>query len=364
MTRPSLRRAPTMERLETRQVLSSVAGPTADKQYALELINLVRTNPAGAAERLTTRVDADVEATLASFRLNLGDLKTKIASVAVKPPLAYSDALDAAAQGQSQDQADMGKQTHQGADGKSFEQRLDSVGYTGRTSSGENAFAYADSVNDAMQAFLFDWGVPDNGHFRNIVEPDKSTADAFSDVGLGIAKTSNNGLGPLVITQNFASRQGDKPQILGVVYEDADRNKFYTPGEGKGGVTIDATNLTTGQKYSAQTWDSGGYQIPVDPNATYRVTETAGGKVMGTRELGVSDANEKVDFVLSVGNATIAPPSGSGVDRATSMTADHVRAERPATPPPVVATTMSAPASTPQPSWLGKWSRWREVKTA
>lgn len=363
MTRPSLRRAPTMERLETRQVLSSLAGPSPDKQYALELINLARTNPAGAAERLTTVVDADVEATLASFRLNLGDLKTKIASVAVKPPLAYDDALDAAAQGQSQAQADMGKQTHQGADGRSFEQRLDSVGYTGRSSSGENAYAYADSIRDSMQAFLFDWGVPDNGHFRNILQPDKGTADAFSDVGIGIAKASNNGLGPLVVTQNFASQRGDKPQILGVAYEDSDRNQFYTPGEGKGGVTIDATNLTTGQKYSAQTWDSGGYQIPVDPGATYRVTETAGGMVLGTRELRVSDANEKVDFVQSVGNATTASPPGPASDRATAMTAEHVRAEQPASQPPVAPTT-AAPAAPPMPSWLGKWSQWRAVKTA
>ena len=44
MSRPSLRRTPTLESLETRQVLSTVVGPTPDQQYALELINLVRTD--------------------------------------------------------------------------------------------------------------------------------------------------------------------------------------------------------------------------------------------------------------------------------------------------------------------------------
>jgi len=59
MSRPSLRRTPMLETLEIRQVLSSVVGgPTPDQQYALALINLVRTNPTLAGEKLTAETSA------------------------------------------------------------------------------------------------------------------------------------------------------------------------------------------------------------------------------------------------------------------------------------------------------------------
>ena len=43
---------------------SVVAGPTPDQQFALELINLVRTNPSEAANMLTANITPDVQATL------------------------------------------------------------------------------------------------------------------------------------------------------------------------------------------------------------------------------------------------------------------------------------------------------------
>ncbi len=69
MSRPSLRRTPNLESLETRQVLSSVVGPTPDQQYALELINLVRTNPSAAADEITANLTPDVQATLNQYGL-------------------------------------------------------------------------------------------------------------------------------------------------------------------------------------------------------------------------------------------------------------------------------------------------------
>src|SRR4051794_20523752 len=61
VTRPTLRRTPMLERLETRQVLSGVAGLAADKQYVVELINLVRTDPKAAGEKLTANLGPDVQ---------------------------------------------------------------------------------------------------------------------------------------------------------------------------------------------------------------------------------------------------------------------------------------------------------------
>ena len=257
----------------------------------------------------------------------------------------------------------MGRQTHEAADGKSYSQRLDAAGYSDRASSGENAYAYADSVFQSMQAFLFDWGVADNGHFRNIMQPDKAAADSYSDVGIGIARTSANGLGPMVITQNFASEKGHRPQLLGVVYEDADRDGFYTPGEGEGGVTIEAENLATGQTYSARTWEAGGYQIPVDPGATYRVTETSGGKVLESREVSVSRVNVKVDFARAAGDDADVPSPGKVVQQAGAKAAvAPVEAGWPEGRG--VAPTSLAPAAPARPIWLGNWSRWRAIDAA
>src|SRR3954470_590636 len=102
MTRSFRRRTPMLERLETRQVLSGVSGLSSDKQYVLELINLVRTNPSAAADRLTADLGPDVQATLQSFGLSAAGLKAKMANATPQPPLAYSGTLDSVAQGQSQ----------------------------------------------------------------------------------------------------------------------------------------------------------------------------------------------------------------------------------------------------------------------
>src|SRR5947207_3320633 len=105
MTRPSLRRTPMLERLETRQVLSGVSGLSSDKQYVLELINLVRTNPTAAADRLTANLGPDVQATLSTFGLSVDGLKAKMANATPQPPVAYSSTLDSVAQNQSQYEA-------------------------------------------------------------------------------------------------------------------------------------------------------------------------------------------------------------------------------------------------------------------
>ena len=44
-------------------------------------------------------------------------------------------------------------------------------------------YSYADSVDQAMEAFLLDWGFSDAGHRTNIMEPNVSAQDAFRDVG-------------------------------------------------------------------------------------------------------------------------------------------------------------------------------------
>ena len=393
MSRHSLRRTPQLETLEIRQVLSSVVGPTPDQQYALELINLARTNPSAAAVKFTSNITPDVQATLDHFGVTAGGLQNELNSTQAQPPLAWSDALGSSAQSQSQYQADNGVQTHQGSGEAGLGDRVSSAGYKNVSSFGENTYAYADSTDEAMQSFLFDWGVADHGHFKNLLQPGTSAEDSYKDVGVGLVKTNNQGLGPVVVTMDFGGQKDESPQILGVVYDDPNKTGFYTPGKGQAGVAIDAVNLSTGKDYQTSSFGSGGYQVAVDPNADYKVTATENGHVISSRTLHVGDVNAKTDFVHDPANdqdpstvATPAPapapvqapapvvsppqdPSGSQASQVPTVKLalqtlvsvppqqDQSTSQDPSTTP-----TPSTPTNPSTPAWLAKWSRWTATK--
>lgn len=299
MTRVKSRRAAALrfDRLESRQLLTH-GGPTAEAQYMLELINEARINPSAAADRVTTDLSANVKATLDYFNVDVQQAKQEIASTAAKPPLAWNEKLAAAAQAHSQDMADNQFQSHTGSDGSSSSDRISNAGYSDSSSTGENAYAYADSVDESMEAFLLDWGVADKGHRRNLLQADTSADSAYRDVGIGIVKTKSAGFGPYVITQDFGSQNNEKAELLGVAYSDQDHNDFYSVGEGQEGVRIDATNLSTGVTSSTETWDAGGYQMALDPGK-YKVTASVNGKIVKSVNMNVGTQNVKQDFVLS-----------------------------------------------------------------
>jgi hypothetical protein len=297
MTRPRFRRSLRFENLETRQLMSA-GGPTAQEQYMLELINQARTNPQAAAERVTSNLTPDVVATLNYYGTDVNAAKQAIATASPKPPLAWNADLAAAAQGHSQDMANTQVQSHTGSDGSSPQQRIQQAGYTGANSTGENAYAYSTSVDEAMQAFLLDWGVADQGHRRNLLQPNVNSDNAYKDVGIGIVNTSNSKFGPMVITQDFGSTPNSLAQLVGVAYNDNQNTQFYAPGEGQGNVLIDATNLATGATTSTTTWDSGGYQIALAPGQ-YQVIASVNGTVVQTTTLTIGTQNVEQDFILS-----------------------------------------------------------------
>jgi len=287
---------PGIDQLERREVMSS-GGPSDQAQYMLELINEARMNPTAAARRISNEQSPDVVMTMNHYGESLSAAASQVGSAPSKQPLAWNDKLADAATMQSQYQADTGQQTHDGPNGMNLEQRLASKGYSTNAGSTENAFAYAKSVDRAMQAFLIDWGVADRGHRRNILQNDVNADKSYNEVGIGIVPTSNKNLGPLVITQNFArSSTNPAPKLVGVVYNDNDRNSFYTPGEGVDQVLIRAQNLETGEVSSTNNWDSGGYQMDLKPGR-YRVSARRGLKSLGVQDVNVGNENVKIDFV-------------------------------------------------------------------
>jgi uncharacterized protein YkwD len=299
MARSKFRRSFQIEILEGRQLLST-AGPTDQEQYMLQLLNEARTNPPAAAQMLTTDLTPDVQATLQYYNVNIQATARNIASATPQPPLAWNADLAASALSQSQYQANNQIQTHTGAGGSSSQQRMQQAGYNNIASSGENAFAYSTSVEEAMQAFLIDWGVPSDGHRINIQQPGVSANNAYRDVGIGIVQTSpsNPNFGPMVITQDFASQTNEQAQVVGVAYNDNSNTHFYQPGEGQGGVQIDAVNQQTGQVFSTQTWSSGGYELSLAPGQ-YTLIASVNDDVIQTSNITVGNANVEQDFIMT-----------------------------------------------------------------
>ena len=237
-----------------------------------------------------------MQATLTHYNVNLSATIQAIASSPAKPPLAWNADLASAAQSHSDDMATNQFQSHTGSDGSSPDQRMQNAGYTGASSTGENAFAYATSVDEAMQAFLIDWGVSDAGHRQNILQANVSTQNAYNDVGIGISTTaSGSKVGPMVVTQDFGSQSNELAQVVGVVYADNQHSGMYAIGEGQGGVQIDATNLATGQTTTTQTWASGGYQIALAPG-NYQITSSQNGTVIKSVPVTIGSSNIEQDF--------------------------------------------------------------------
>ncbi len=259
---------------------------------------------------------------------------------APQPPLAWNQDLANAAQSQSQYEASNQVQSHTGSDGSTTSQRIQQAGYGNATSNGENTYAYGTSVMESMQAFLMDWGVPSDGHRINIQQPGVSPSDAYQSVGIGMVSTNNASVGPMVVTQDFGSQSNAQAQLVGVAYTDNNGSNFYQPGEGQGGIQIDAVNLQTGAVSSTQTWDSGGYELSLAPGQ-YRIIASQNDTVIQTSTITMNNVNVEQDFILN--NAS----QGGSRENA-------IAAAQPANPAPVTPTPTPAPAPVkPQPIAMG-----------
>ncbi len=344
MARFSFRRSLRFESLESRRLMST-AGPTAEEQYMLQILNQARMNPSAATQELTNNLTPDVVSTLQYYNVDLQQSQQQISSASAQPPLAWNASLASAAQGQSQYMADTQIQSHTGANGSTPQQRIAASGYGNALSTGENAYAYSTSAREAMQAFLIDWGVPSHGHRNNIQQPGVSQQNAYRDVGIGIVQTGNTTFGPEVVTQDFASLPNEQAQIVGVAYND-NGSHFYSIGSGVGGVQISAVNLNTGQVASTQTWASGGYELPLAPG-DYQVIASQNGQVVSSNQINVGTVNIENDVVMNnswVGGSLSAAIAALQPAPAPVVTAPVVVIPVQA-PAPVV--TVSTPVATP-----------------
>jgi uncharacterized protein YkwD len=234
--------------LRGESIAYSHGDPTNLEQYQLELVNAARAKPSDEASRLGIDLNKD---------LSPGRI-----SPAPKQPLAFHPLLLQVARGHSDWMLATGNFSHTGLDGSTPSQRAEAKSYN--FSVAENIAYLSTSGTPNLNSYTINTHenlFKSPSHRPNLLEP------SFSVLGLGLREGKFQGLNALMVTQNFSSGGNSTdsgPFLVGVVYNDLNKNGAYDPGEGLPGVRVEPDF----GGYHAVTSQSGGYAVPLPPNET------------------------------------------------------------------------------------------------
>ena len=274
--------------------------PTIYEQYMLELVNFARATPEAEAARLGIDLN---------YGLDAGTLDGTD-----KQPLAFHPLLFVSARAHSDWMLETDIFDHTGINGSTPTERMIAAGYefVAPWSSGENISwnGTTSKLNPVTATKNMHEGLfKSPGHRKNLMN------GKYAEVGIGLRQgqyTDGKTYNALMGTQNFAlSKASYNPFVVGVVFNDANKNYFYDPGEGIAGVKV----TVSGSGYYAITSESGGYAVPY----------TAGGNIVVTFEP-TADAPK-----IKTASFTRTTESGKNV---------HVNylVNRPVSEPPVILT--------------------------
>ena len=299
-----------LEQFEPRLVLA--INPSAEEQFMMELLNRFRTDPQGELNLLTNSLsgearseDPDINSALDFFNVSGPVLQSQWASLSAVPALAWNEALYEMAELQSQNMILDDMQEHNLPGRPGLAARADLFDYQ-YTILGENIFAYAESVFHGHAAFAIDWGSGPSGIQNPPGHRQSMLSSQFREVGIRIIPevAQATEVGPLVMTQNFGTRQdfGDS-WLLGVVFDDVNTNEFYGVGEGLSGVTV--TAVSGNDTFVATTFTAGGYQMQL-PQGTYTVTFSGGsfGNALIVQDVVIGSTNAKLDAIAGQASPT------------------------------------------------------------
>lgn len=274
--------------------------PTNEEQEFLEWINRLRIDPAGEFDRLILdqaqgiAVLPTITSAIGFFGVDLALFRQQMSAFPAVAPLAWNSNLADAAQTHSALMIAQDNQSHQLPGEPSLGDRIRAAGYD-FSRVGENIFAFTSSVVYGHAGFVIDWGNGVGGMQTPAGHRIALLNSAYAEIGVDVTAESNEStrVGPLVVTQNLGNRFGYAPQLVGVVFDDADGDNFYDAGEGQAGVSVSAVG--TGGTFATTSWSSGGYQLEL-PAGEYTVTFSGGGLGGSVqRTVGLYTANEKLD---------------------------------------------------------------------
>jgi len=277
----------------------SIGQPTDEEQLYVELLNRSRLFPAQEVELLINSPDASIQNNLNFFGTDRNLLIQQFRALTPVPPLAFNPLLNLAARRHSVDMFNNVFQGHFGSDGSDIRMRIDATGYQWLTIS-ENVYAAAESIIAGHAGFDLDWGVGVSGIQNPPGHRNTIHSGDFREVGVSVILGRNtkgtNSVGPIVVSQEFASPAANKPLLSGVVYYDLDGDQFYDIGEGLGGIEITVAGLND----SAVSANSGGYTIPLPGNGTFQVTFSSPTFPARSAQVVVSGLkNVKLDQILA-----------------------------------------------------------------
>lgn len=280
--------------------------PTAYEQLMLELINRARANPGAEAARI-------------GIGLNQGIPAGAIVDTP-KPPLAFQQAIIAAARSHSQWMLDNDVFSHTGANGSSAETRMRSAGYPfsdgwgwgenlAWSGTGQSATFDQTAFTHKLHEQLFK---STTGHRQNMMDA------RFDQVGVGLLKglfkqsgiNYNSWMGTIDFAYSGGTPSPEGPFVVGVAYRDNNGNNFYDPGEGLGGVNVKLMPGDTTTKTST----SGGYAIPLGTTSGSVFVTFSGGAVTTATTVPaivVPGKSVKADLVLT--GTAVPPPSQARV---------------------------------------------------
>jgi uncharacterized protein YkwD len=292
-----------------------MANPTDREQELLELINRMRLAPAAELALLLNSADPNIASALSYFNVDQNILQTQWNQLTPAAPLAWSSQLSDAAVTHNQVMIQYDQQSHHvgvydslGNLTTAYEPnltgRLVAVNYN-FTSGGENIFAYAKSVLYAEAGFAIDWGgTAATGGLQNPAgHRNNMMSSNFREVGIAITEETNPStqVGPLVVTENFGNRSAlnGKAWLLGVAFQDLNKDSWYEAGEGLKDVKVMITGIN-GTTFAATTIDvatTGGYQYLLNPGQ-YQVNFLRNDLVISTKTVLINTANVKTDLTL------------------------------------------------------------------
>lgn len=230
-------------------------------------------------------------------------------------PVASVSQLNAAAQKHSEWMAAGRRLDHTGAGGSSPWDRMKAEGWT-EYPMGENiAYNPFNQSRPAPGEYVPQNIIEDmhagwmnsSGHRANILNAGYTVLGVGDAIG-GHPRAPGNATD--YATQNFAGTT--RNYVTGVVYDDADKDKFYDMGEGLGSATVAIVN-SSGLTVATSTTDpGGGYSIAL-ADGTY-TARFSGDGINGTIEkrFTISGKNRKVDVLdANAGEEPPAPPVGT-----------------------------------------------------
>ncbi|TAF51572.1 MAG: hypothetical protein EAZ61_10285 [Oscillatoriales cyanobacterium] len=282
--------------------------PSPNEQYLLELTNRIRLDPSNELNRILLSRDKEVSNALDYFGTDLSVLRQQWTTLEPAPPLAWSGELHNSAETHNQRTIAADTQSHFLPNEPGLIDRIREAGYD-PSSVAENIFAYPESIEAAHAGFAIDWGVGPHGIQEPAGHRISMTNSLYREVGIDITeeRDPNTSVGTFVVTQHFGIDRNaiwgmSDAYLVGVVYDDTIRDdNFYTPGEGRGDVTITVADLVNDRVFSTTTWEAGGYQIAL-PKGQYRVDFQAdwnndGAIEIVSRQIAMGDDNLKLDLV-------------------------------------------------------------------